>query len=151
MRLAAPRFATLATALFVGLAACAPDGAPSGLTRALDILENRPIVPVVQSAAVVPGDSVAVIFRSTVDFELWFNPCDRFVERREGDGWTRLPDELRLCNGVAYILRPNVDRQEYVDAPLDLTRGTFRFVFAVRRPNSADVIHWAASTSFVVR
>ncbi len=151
MSLRASKFARLAAVLLLGLSACSPDGTPSGLSRTLDIVENGPIVPVVQSETVVPGANVAVVFRNTVGFEFWFNPCERFVERRVDGAWRRLPDELRLCNSMAYILLPNAEREELVDAPLDLTSGTYRFVFPMRRPAAPDIAHWAASTSFAVR
>lgn len=115
------------------------------------IVETGPVLPIVQSTTATPGAILDVVFRNTSSDAFWFNPCERDVQRREGDAWVTLPDELRVCNSMAYVMEANAERTEGVDVPLDVGPGEYRFVFTMRAPQTPDVAHRPASTSFVVR
>lgn len=145
-----PRRCVAGLAALVVLGGCAAESAPSE-PPLLSVVENGPVVPVVAASTALPGSVLQVTFTNTVDREFWFNPCERVVQRREGEGWVLLPEELRMCNSMAYILRPNAERHEGVDVPADLGPGEYRFVFTMRAPATPDVAHRPASTAFVVR
>jgi hypothetical protein len=138
----------VALALLVGLSACTKD--PVLAPPLLDIVQDGSVQAVVDADAAVPGAFVGVMFVNHVDQEYWFNPCERFVERYEAGGWRRF-QEMRLCNSMAYILRPNASREESVDVPSDLAVGTYRFVFPMRPPATGEVSLYLASTTFEVR
>lgn len=115
------------------------------------IVETGPVLPIVQSTTATPGAILDVVFRNTASDSFWFNPCERTVQRRDGDAWVTLPEEMRVCNSMAYGLAANGERTEGVDVPLDVGPGEYRFVFTMRAPQTPDVAHRPASTSFVVR
>jgi hypothetical protein len=104
----------------------------------------------VQAETAAPGAAIEVVFRNTVDREFWFNPCERVVQRLDGDTWVSLPEELRMCNAMAYILLPNGARTETADVPLYAEAGTYRFVFVMRPPADTEVATRATSTPFRV-
>jgi hypothetical protein len=142
--------APVAVLLLLVIGACSRESSYTA-PPLLDVVLDGPVRPIVQSATAVPGATVSVQFQNTVATEFWFNPCERFVELHLNNRWTRLPDELRVCNAMAYILQPNSQRVELVDVPGGLEPGTYRFVFVMRSSRSPDVAHYPASTTFEVR
>ncbi|WKW12750.1 hypothetical protein Strain138_002059 [Pseudogemmatithrix spongiicola] len=149
MPLSAVRRRAFAVFAAAALAACAAEPGPSEPLQRIE--EQGPIVATVQAESAAPGAVVAVRFTNTVASEFWFNPCERSVQRLEGESWSTPIQEMRLCNSMAYILQPNGERTEDVDVPAGLAQGTYRFVFTMRAPQTPDVAHRPASTSFVVR
>lgn len=142
--------ACIAVAMLSAAAACTDVKDPSG-PPLLDIVQDGPVRPVVEGDVGVPGQGLAVVFHNTVDEVFVFNPCERVTERRVGETWTRMPDELRMCNAMGYLLRANGERREIVDVPGDLTPGEYRFVFTMRAQDRPALNHFPASTSFEVR
>jgi hypothetical protein len=141
----------VAAAVILGAAACNSDGAASIAPPLLDVVEDGPVVPVVQVETARPGQNLPVLFRNRVNQEFWFNPCERFIERNVGGTWVRRADELRVCNKMIYIILPSADREELVDVPLDVAPGTYRFVFVMMRPTGTGAVsHYPASNTFEV-
>jgi len=149
MPLSAVRRRAFAVVAATALAACAAEPGPSEPLQRIE--EQGPIVATVQAESATPGAVVAVRFMNTVASEFWFNPCERSVQRLEGESWSSPIQEMRLCNSMAYILQPNGERTEDVDVPAGLAPGTYRFVFTMRTPATPDIAHRPASTVFQVQ
>jgi hypothetical protein len=80
--------------VILGAAACNSDGAASIAPPLLNVVEDGPVVPVVQVETARPGQNLPVLFRNRVNQEFWFNPCERFIERNVG-GTRHLPIRVR--------------------------------------------------------
>lgn len=141
---------TTLLALAIAASACAEDGVTPA-PRLLDAVQESPVSAVVLSADLRPGGNGAVAFTNRLEDDLWFNPCEREVQRQRGDEWVSVPTELRLCNAMAYVLRPGVERVELVDVPTYLEAGRYRFVFTMYPGVDAEIVHRPASSVFEVR
>jgi hypothetical protein len=129
----------------VAQACSAPTAAPVPL---LDSVGDGPVRAVVLADSAVPGGAVGVRFENGSGAEYWFNPCERTVEKRVGDAWVSLGDEMRVCAAVAYLLSPNGERIDQVDVPTGLQPGTYRFRFALRPPTGPGGTVRPASSPF---
>lgn len=98
-----------------------------------------------------PGGVVQVRFQNSGPNHYWYNPCQRLVERQEGDTWVELPQELRICTMQAHDLTAGSTRLESTDVPADATTGTYRFVFRVTSDHAGSRPVSVRSTPFTVR
>jgi len=148
--LTALRFAALATLAFALLSGCAAE---------------RPVIVPAEGALVVEGVSATVVgdgpfsagaiadvrFANAGTEGWWHNPCQRTVERRDGDAWVSLGEELRVCIAVVHPLEGGAEDMHGVDIPADAQPDTyrFRFHFMSQRTDGPAVV--VPSSSFEVR
>lgn len=123
------RLRTLVTvsSLALGVAACGAE-VPTRSVEA-PLLQDSSVVVTVLDVPARPGRAVRVRFENRTDLRVFFHPCDRRVERQDGDGWQPHPPELRLCTAMVFPIAAGEQVVEPVDVPADVAPGTYRFVF----------------------
>ncbi len=145
------RRVSVALAAFLTLASCGDTDAPPGVVSADLHPSPEGVSATVLTTSITAGAAVEVKFVNRGHVAMTYNPCPRRVERRDGERWTLLPGELRLCTAEVYELRAGGEEVKATDVPLDVTPGEYRFrfpvTFAARSAASGEVV----SAPFTVR
>ncbi len=146
------RRASVALAAVLTLASCGSTDAPPGIVSAGLHPSPDEVSATVLTRGITAGAAVDVKFvnRGRVAI-MMHHPCTRRVERRDGDGWTLLPSELRLCIAEVYKLRAGSEEVKVTDVPIDVTPGEYRFRFPVTFEARSAVAGEVVSAPFTVR
>lgn len=99
------------------------------------------------------GDLAEVTMTNRSNRNYGFNLCTRSFERRNGDEWTPMPPELRLCTMQMDGLAAGAVRTQHTDLHGDIVPGTYRLLvgFTHTAPDGQHLNTVAASAPFTVQ
>jgi hypothetical protein len=98
------------------------------------------------------GDQVAVTLVNNTSRDYGYNLCGRSYERRNGNDWSAMPPELRLCTADLRALPAGALRTEITDLPADFAPATYRMlVYLVETTPGGNTSAIAFSAPFTVQ
>jgi hypothetical protein len=74
------------------------------------------------------GEQMTLTFENRSASSYAFNPCARSLERENGESWSAVPEEGRMCTMEAWILDPHGARSGPTELPGSLAPGRYRVV-----------------------
>jgi hypothetical protein len=102
-------------------------------------------------AAYAQGALVGLTIVNAEPDRLYYHPCMRKLEVREGPSWVAGPESLRLCDKRAYSVAAGTRLRDSTDLDIGLVPGEYRIVLDfVREAGSEGESIRGVTNSFVV-